>query len=326
MRNKFAALSSLVLLWLVAGCGGGMDQSNDASASMEGPVGPPREGVYCEAVEQRVSPRDCEDLTRADAEVRTGEAAYNVPDPMRRGKPVEVYLVIDRRSPREIRVIEAGAPPNPGEALGNSNADDPAAGNSASAGDQGSQDDMAIQADEATAPTPSQVVEPLEGRTERFQLPAGRHMRAQLVGPGFDIVSKTDESQEIPLGGQATWIWSLTARKGGTQSLTLVTFVEGVADGRRFVLARTPKVRTVTVEVSVSDWLRDLLAEIPGWIKAITAVVVAIGGLLTAIYAVPWRRRRSAARDTAAAKPDPRDRSGGDGPEDAPSPGGEAGA
>jgi hypothetical protein len=278
MRTKQVILSSLILLAVVAGCDRPDMMSSDPT---EYSTGEARDAVYCPAVEARVSPEDCEDLTRADAEVRTGEAAFNVPDPMRRGEAVEVHLVVDRRSPKAIRVIETGMTVvRSGDLMQNGDA-------TASGQDAG--------------PTPVQVVEPLEGRVERFPLPVGRHMRAELIGEGFEIVAKTEAVQEIPLGAQASWIWTLTARKGGVQSLILVTVVEGLAGGRRFVLARTPKVRTVTVEVSMRDWIWELINETPAWIKAVTAVVVAIGGLLTALYAVPWRRRRRAGEAAADA-------------------------
>jgi hypothetical protein len=299
MRKKLAVLTSLVLLSLVTGCGG---QGDEATNNVSAEIGPATQGagVYCPAVEARVSPQDCEDLTRADAEVRPGAAAFNVPDPMRRGETFEVHLVIDRRSPKEIRVIEGGLADDVGDATGNVGAQENVSS------EKGVQTNVAAPANEEAAPaneeaapTPGQIVDPLEGRAERFYPPAGRHMRAELVGEGFDIVPKTAASQEIPLGGSADWIWSVTARKGGVQALTLVTIVEGVAGGRRFVLARTPRVRTVTVEVRLRDRIWDVLIGAPAWIKAITAVVAAATGLLTAVYAVPWRRRRKAARQAA---------------------------
>ena len=53
--------------------------------------------------------------------------------------------------------------------------------------------------------------------------------------------------------------------------------------------------RTVTVEVSLRDRIWDGLTAAPNWIKAVTAVIVAVGGFLTAWYGLPWRRRRKAA-------------------------------
>ena len=298
MKTRLTLLSCLILVGVSSGCNKFEERRHKSSDFVRDYKADPSEGVYCPAVEQRVRPIDCEDLTRADAEVRQGAAAFNVPDPMRRGETFEVHLVIDRRSARKIRVID---PPRPG---------DPAASN-VSITDAGNQtDDPAVnsappEADEPTAgdsgaatgdeaPTPGQIVDPLEGTAERFYPKVGRHMRAELVGQGFDIVPKSEASQEIPIGGNATWIWSVTALEGGSQPLTLVTIVEGVADGRRFVLARTPTVRTVTVDVSLSDRIWDTLNAAPAWIKAVTAVIVALGGLLTAWYALPWWRRHKA--------------------------------
>lgn len=297
MKARLTLLPWILLVALGSGCNmeSGRRKSSDFVRDFSAD---PSEGVYCPAVEQRVRPADCEDLTRADAEVRQGAAAFNVPDPMRRGETFDVHLVIDRRPARKIRIID---PPRPGG---------PAASN-VSAGDDGNQaDDPAVKsappdsdgpnagnsaADfEDDAPTPGQIVDPLEGKAERFYPKVGRHMRAELIGQGFEIVARSEASQQIPIGGNATWVWSVTALKGGPQPLTLVTIVEGVADGRRFVLARTPTVRTVTVEVSLGDRIWDTLNAAPAWIKAVTAVIAAVGGLLTAWYALPWWRRRKA--------------------------------
>lgn len=316
MRSKLAILPWLALLGAIAGCDNEGMQSNNTMGSGEAFGGPPAEGVYCPAVEARVSPADCEDLTRADSEVRPGAAAFSFPDPMRRGETFDVHLVIDRRSPREIRIIEE-AMATATDSL-NSSVDD-SAGNSSESGEGDPAANSSMPGGETppagnlsdgtedSAPTPGQVVDPLKGKTERFFPKVGRHMRAELVGQGFDIVAKSDPSQDIPLGGNATWIWSVTARKGGLQPLTLITVVEGLADGRRFVLARSPTVRTVTVEVSWRDWLWDTLVEAPDWIKALTAVIVALGGLLAAWRAMPRFRRRREDKEEAPDKTDGKD-------------------
>lgn len=266
-------------------------------------------GIYCEVVEQRVSAEDCEDLTREDRGVQPGAAAFNVPDTMSRGQTVTVHLVVDRRSPRLIGILEVRADaglPTAGTDMNmdtnmtdgadtNVIGDNPNTNSTTANGDGGTGNAAGGEeagGEEDASPTPKQIVNELEGRPDSFNPLVGRHMRAELIGQGFDIVARSEPSQDIRLGGNATWIWDVTAREGGSRSLTVVTLVEGVANGRRFVLARTPKVRTVTVNVSWSDWAMDWLVAAPVWIKAVTAVIVALGGLLTAWYAVPWFRRR----------------------------------
>ncbi|MGZ8334016.1 MAG: hypothetical protein ACXWUZ_12850, partial [Allosphingosinicella sp.] len=59
-----------------------------------------------------------------------------------------------------------------------------------------------------------------------------------------------------------------------------------------------------TVEVSLRDRIWDTLTAAPDWIKAVTAVVVALGGLLTAWYALPWFRRRRREKDQTPDKTD----------------------
>lgn len=306
MTKTTAMLPWLGALAILSACGGS-DMAADNSWSLEpaNEMSAPIEGVYCPAVEQRVSSEDCEALTRADAQVRPGAAAFNVPDPMLRGETVEVHLVIDRRAPLTIRTIEGPRESDPAGAdsnmtngnttNGDVDANAMANGHDTSPGPGGEVDastNAAAPPDDDPPPTPGQIVEELEGTPERFYPLVGRHMRAELTGQGFDIVARTETSQEIPLGGQATWIWDVTAREGGTQSLTAITAVEGVTNGRRFVLARTPKVRTVTVEVSWRDWIWDAVTGAPAWIKALTAVVVALGGFFAAWRGLGWRRPR----------------------------------
>jgi hypothetical protein len=253
-------------------------------------------GIYCDAVEARVTREDCEDLTRADAQVQTGAAAFNGPERMQRGQTVQVHLVIDRRSAVVIRRIDSEVQREPRDGNQTSGPDHP--GSNTAMGNQSvdAPNSNAVSAQEDAPPTPGQVVGPLEGTTERFYPPVGRHMRAELVGQGFEIVAKSAPSQEIPLDGQATWIWDVTAREGGTRSLSLITVVEGVATDGRHVLARRSTVRTVTVEVSLPDRVRDILTGIPGWLQLLTAVLVALGSLFAAWRAL-WRKRDKPGRN-----------------------------
>jgi len=281
-----AAIAALILL---SACDPGAAANNTVGIEVieEAAASNVSETVYCEAVEQSVPAEDCAELTRQDAAVHRGAAAFNVPDPMSRGETVEVHLVIDRRPARLIRRIEAGPTSQDLNTMEDLPISNDSMGNASSADPAGIEDDE-------PAPTPGQVVDTLEGRPERFYPPVGRNMRTELVGQGFDIVPKTELSQQIRLGGQATWIWEVTARQGGQRSLTVFTMVEGVVNGRRLVLDRTPKVRTVRVDVSTRDRLWDALAAAPAWIKLLTTIVAAFGGLLAAWYALPWWKRRRA--------------------------------
>jgi hypothetical protein len=300
MKSGLATLASLFVVQLSA-CGGGATNNASHIGHPENQTASTGDTVYCRAVEQRVSLQECEDLTREDAGLRRGVAAFNVPDPMRRGDTVEVHLVIDRRSPRLIRILEARGGSEIATIDGNMMAGNSVAdpGTNSVSGTDDPQNLVEPDGGDP-APTPSQIVNQLEGTPETFFPLVGRHMRAELTGQGFDIVAKTEVSQEIPLGGQGTWIWEVTAREGGARSLSLMTLVESVANGRRYVLARTPKVRSVTVDVSLSNRIWDFLVATPTWIKAVTAVVVAFGGLLTALYGLRWFRRRRDSRNGGA--------------------------
>jgi len=299
-------LICLVAPAILTGCGGGA--ANNAAAGdtsypeavNEAGAPDPRELVYCRAVEQRVAREDCEDLATADADVRRGAAAFNVPDPMWRGQTVAVHLVMDRRSPEQIEALERRESRNPGVGNVDNQAmqgppeanliDEPidVAGNSAAPQTE-NRSTVAIE-----DPTPRRVVSRMGGRPETFSPRIGRFMRAELTGQGFEIRARTAASQEIPRGGSATWIWDVTAREGGSRTLNLITVAEGVVRGRHYPLARTPTLRTVTVEVTLPDRIWDALTALPGWIKLLTGVLVPLGGLLTAWYALPkWKRRRA---------------------------------
>ena len=114
----------------------------------------------------------------------------------------------------------------------------------------------------------------------------GRFMSADLSWQGFRIMPKSTRSQQIPKGGQAIWLWEVTALQPGKRSLTLTTVVEGLVGGSRHALANTQEVRTVVVEVSWPDRLMDGLEVLPRWLKAVTALMVALGALLAAWIAL----------------------------------------
>lgn len=290
--------AGLIAVLLLTGCGGGsktkaenksdaIEPATNASTNMSA-----QPSVDCAAVEKRVSVEDCEVFKRDDAGLRTGVAAFNAPDPMRRGDTTQVTLVIDRRSPREIRVIEGPRPedvsrsdPNL-ETAGPNNCPHPEPPAAAAAAGGGS------------APTPAQALEEAGGTVHQFYPCVGRHMKAELFKhDGLEVVPLTPAQQDIPLHGNATWRWDVTALEGGAQSLTLVIVAEGGPGppDQRLPLARWPPiVRRINVEVSWNDRLLDGVKAAPVWLQALTAVVVALGALLTALYALPrWRRRKA---------------------------------
>lgn len=306
--RRLAVLGAAALMTALGSCGGQgsanyADGNNSVGEAPGETIVTPREAVYCEAVEQRVAAEDCEDLNAAAAQVKKGAAAFNVPDPMRRGESVSVQLVVDRRSPDLIAAIEGAgataeapdeppAPELPPEG-GNAGAD---VGNAAEIPDDRVQVQLPAKKAGRDDATPKQIADKLPGTTDTFLPDVGRFMSAELAGQGFKIEPRSPRSQEIPQGGQATWVWEVTALQAGKRSLTLKTVVEGVVGGKRYPLADTPTVRTVTVEVSLPDRIMDGLRALPDLLKAITAALTALAALIAAWFGV----RKALANRSAA--------------------------
>lgn len=261
--------------------------------------------VFCEAVRQRVTADECIDLTALKEDVRTGAAALDVPNPMTRGRAAEVTLVVDRRPLPQI--AEAEQPPDPTDDITNA-ADD--ASDTADDADNVSFENVAMNAvepepadqpddvqpgDEPATLTPNQVAEELPGEDHPFYSRVGQYMKATLVGNGFDIklIEPGDAIQEIPPGGQGTWIWEVIPRTEGSRTLTALTEAVGQVDGRAIPLGNGRTSKTVAVEVRAIDRIWDMIVAAPLWLKALAAVGVAFGTLLGAWLAVraQWRSR-----------------------------------
>jgi hypothetical protein len=136
----------------------------------------------------------------------------------------------------------------------------------------------------AGGPTPSQRVEPYEGRTETIIPKVGRYMSADLVGDGFEIKAMTARSQEVPPLEQATWEWSVTPKVKGPHFLTLKTVVEGEVEGRRYPLARTETTKRVTVRVGPGDRLADFFDGAIAWLNRMKLLLLAIAGVVGALW------------------------------------------
>jgi len=272
------------------------DFGNEASAGNEAV---PADAVYCAPIDQMVTPRDCDAVHATREQVRRGVAAFNVPDPMQRGQSVSVQLVVDRRSPEEIARIDELVYAGPGRPAGPGDVGNAVDGGNASAGPDGPgrPTDLTVNsnggddppsrprpAPGGDDPTPAQLTDRLPGRTEQYTPNVGRFMRARLSGQGFRIVPRSDEVQEIPSNGSATWIWDVTAEQSGEKSLTLTTVVEAVVGNRRYPLANTQEIRTVRVDIRWRDRVWDALVAAPAWLKAIAALLTALGVAVVAWY------------------------------------------
>jgi hypothetical protein len=273
--------------------------ANAADANSATPA--PRNLVHCDVVERQTSREDCDELSAIKATVHQGVAAFNVPSPMTRNRSKTITLVVDRRSPAEISDIESAE--NTAATIEDMNAVENSSDNIDNGVEVANSIEESTKATSAHksfkrskprpegAPTPKQIVDPMEGRTEDFKPLVGRQMRADLEGDGFTIKALTEASQEIPEGEQRIWRWEVTPLQAGKRWLVLRTAVEGEVGGKRYQISGTPTTREVEVDVSWGDRIADLFDAAVDWLKRTKVLLLAIAGLIGAAWAVrrAWR-------------------------------------
>lgn len=151
--------------------------------------------------------------------------------------------------------------------------------------------------DEADAPpTANEVVATLPGEDTTFQPQVGRYMTAELTGSGFSIklMSPAEPMQVIPQGGQGRWQWEVSPTMGGQRRLTVKTQAVGIVDGKPVALGNGDSEHEVAVKVSWPDRIWDAIVAAPAWIKAVTAILVALGALIAAWVPIrKWLKSRA---------------------------------
>lgn len=237
-------------------------------------------GEFCAEVGRRVSAADCEVYEQLAESATRGMAAFNAPDPMRRGETHMLQLAVSFAPPEQPQPAPPGAVTT-----------DPSQGAHSTGSGSGDDDHLTREQSDPPAPpsppaTPGDTVEDLPGQTVEFEPLVGRFMRAELSGVGFQITPRSPASQEVTPDSVTTWNWEVVAQQGGARSLTLTTVVEGcTGDGSECVpLRSTTQNYTVNVEVGPIDQVRDFIAGIPGWLQAIAAVLTALAGLIAAWF------------------------------------------
>jgi hypothetical protein len=259
-RSRFAVVAALVLL---ASCGQTTTPADRAEpAPPATTVNPEDSRVFCAEVARRVTPADCATYAQLAQNATRGMAAFNAPNPMRRG---ETHLL-------QLAISAPPAPPAP--------------------------ETPSTDTPPPAPETPAEVVGQLPGETVAFKPLVGRFMRAELNGVGFDISAQSPPMQEVTPDSATTWSWAVVARTGGQRSLTLTTVVEGCTDSGECVpLRSTTQNYTVDVQVRPIDQVRDVLSTVPDWIKIVSAIIAAIAGLTAAIFALrnAFRKGRQSA-------------------------------
>ena len=245
--------------------------------------------IFCAEVQRRTSRTDCDDLTATAQAASRGTAAFNVP-PMTRGRATPIQLVISLDPPmtweEPVPAAEGKADNEaaaPGDAITNES-DGKDAGNAATPPPAPSRS--------PASDNPAEVVEAMPGPTEHYSPLVGRHMRAEMIGQGFEIKARSPASQDLNPGGTTSWDWEVTPLKASSYVLTIKTVVEGeTADGKRFPLRSTVENREVVVATRWYQRLWDGLAGAPEWIAAVTAVLSALA-LLAGAWWKFWRAAR----------------------------------
>ncbi|RZJ30623.1 MAG: hypothetical protein EON85_04720 [Brevundimonas sp.] len=224
--------------------------------------------IYCDDVEQETTLRDCELAGLARAQSAKGLATLNYSRFMTVGEASSVRLVIDR---------QAAAQPV-------ASSDAPAEQEPSPAGGVGS-DGQNSQAPDRE--TPSQEPESEPEVTETYHPIIGRFTSVRLEGTDFEISPREAVTKEIPREGQAGWDWTLTPRREGTLTFLVVTNVQfRRTDGTYLALAQKAEPYTVKVGVGIFSRIRVALDAAPAWIKALTAILVALTGLVGAWFAL----------------------------------------
>ncbi len=252
---------------------------------------------FCAEIGRRVPPQQCEDFGRLADDAQAGAAAFNTPDPMKRGERHTLQLAIGF-APTPEQIAERERLAREATALAARQAELDRLAREREAAEQDAREVDAHQegpsepaeppqppaaAPPPPPPTPAETVDPLQGETVEFQPLVGRFMRAELTGAGFNITALSPPSQEVLQDSVTTWTWDVIAEQGGQRALTLTTVVEGcTAEGPCYPLRSTSQNYEVNVTVGWLGKVQDFLTAAPDWLKLITGALVAMAALVAA--------------------------------------------
>lgn len=258
---------TLICLALLGSCSAASDRAEGDSGPVEVKAG---DLVYCDHVEQEVTPRDCVLAAHADEQAAEGLATLKYSKFMTVGDVSSVSMVVDRRS------TSAGAASAPEETT--ATPDEPSI-----------PEEVSLPADEEELPTVPEASEQEPEVTVTYHPIVGRFTSARIEGADFDISPREAVTKEIPRGGQEGWNWRLTPLREGTLRFLVVTNVQFKrTDGTYMALAQKAEPYEVTVGVGLLSRVRVFLEGLPDWIGYLTAILTA----LTAFFAAWFGLRR----------------------------------
>ena len=280
-RNSEIGLA--ILLLALGSCG----QTGQTSGS-EGSDNTEVQAVVlhpCKVTGTQLTDEDCQAAQYWLDKASQGTAAFNAPKRMFQGQTKLVTLAIGTAPP------QSQASPTPSQSTSENSAED----NSNAVAPQ-----PTPKPDPQTAPTPHDVVagaaEPNSNIVDYHPF-VGRQMAADLEGDGFDVKLLSPRVQPVSDESVTTWEWQVTARRYGQRTLVIKTAVVMIdSQGRPQPLVPTSDSKLVSVWIGPQGIL-DMLTEMPNWLKAITAILVALAGTLAAWRGLRGKSVRKASGD-----------------------------
>jgi len=276
----------------------GAETNAAMSANAADTVVPKDQGILCDAIGERVSQSDCDDVNAMQSKVREGAAALNVPDPMKRGHPYSVSLNIDLRKLEVVEQLDVAmntveADLNTATEMNVVDTVDANAMNTVENGNSTAPSPPDRPSSHAP-PTPLARARSEEGKDVPFIAAVSRRMRATLTGHGFDIkaIDPANGILTIPENGSGRWEWEVIPRQDGQRRLTVHTEAVAHVGNRDVLIGNAESFKDVQISVTPGDRLRDALKAAPDWLKLLTGVLAALAALLGAWFGLKrvWKK------------------------------------
>lgn len=288
-------VSLVAAAFLLSSCSDQAEEAVDASTDVA--AGPVRTSELrpCRTTGTQLTVTDCEAAAAWADEARRGTAAFVAPSRMMEGFAATVTLSVGTQAP-----LQSGEQPplDAAERPADAVADADASAGDATAGDATAGDSSGGRAP-ASLPPPARMTprEAVEAAREResdqivdYHPFVGSKMAAELTGLGFEIEPKGPQIKDVAADGLTTWQWKIRAEDMGRKTLVMRSAVIMIdSQGQANQLKPTEATKQVSVWVGPAS-VRRVLDAVPGWLQALTAVVVAAGALMLAIRNFPRRR------------------------------------
>ncbi|MXO59512.1 hypothetical protein GRI89_08155 [Altererythrobacter salegens] len=243
------------------------------------------EGDYCDAISDYATAEDCADFQKQADRQTEGTASFNAPNPIKRNDSFTVWLAVAANPPPASRGTEATdtkePTPDPRDAA-TDEAESPRG------------DPQPIADPEpalAVAPRPGEIIAKMPGRPKEFTVTVGERVKAVLQGDeAFQIEAKSEPVQRVHLGSpypSTMWRWEVTALRGGDHTMTITTVAQAIdREGNYHDLTPTSESLSFQVQVTPLQKIEEGVKGAPTWIKAVTAIFVALAALIAAIKSV----------------------------------------